>query len=146
MRLLVVDDDPYIAELLGEALRGAGYGVDAVTDGMEALHRCVECRYALVVSDIHMPGIDGADLLEMIRAQRPGMPYVYITGEEQPPASIQLWKADALVRKREGVAALIRRVQDILCRKGADAGTSQTQEAVQRRVAAHDGASAEQGV
>lgn len=130
MRLLVVDDDPYIAELLGEALRGAGYEVDAVTDGMAALNNCVECRYALVVSDIHMPDINGAELLEMIRAQRPGMPHVYITGDEQPPASVELWKADALVRKREGVAALISKVREILARKGADAGTSQTQEAV----------------
>lgn len=130
MRLLLVDDDPYVAEMLGEALRDAGYEVDAVTDGMEALNRCVECRYALVVSDIHMPDIDGVDLLEMIRAQRPGMPYVYITGEEQPPASIKLWNADALVRKREGVAVLIRKVREILDRKGADAGASQAQEAL----------------
>lgn len=129
-RILVVDDDPQVAELYGEALRVAGHEVEIVTQGMEALNLCVRSRFALVVSDINMPDIDGVDLLEMIRAQRPGMPYVYITANEMTPASIKIWKADGLVRKQEGVAALIRKVNEVLYEKGTDAGTSQTQSAI----------------
>ena len=129
-RILVVDDDPNVAEMVGEALRVTGHEVDVVTSGMEALNNCVRCRYALVVSDIDMPDIDGVDLLEMIRAQRPGMPYVYMTAHEMTPASIKIWKANALVRKGEGITALVRKVQEILAQKGTDAGTSQTQESV----------------
>ncbi len=130
VRLLLVDDDLDVAEMFGEALRVAGFEVDVVTDGMEALNRCVDLRYALVVSDINMPDINGAEMLEMVRAQRPGMPFVYITGDEQPPAWIKPEKADALVRKQEGFAELVRNVREILDRKGTDAGTSQTQKAV----------------
>lgn len=129
-RILVVDDDPQVAELYGEALRVFGHEVDVVTDGMTALNNCVRCRYALVVSDINMPDIDGVDLLEMIRAQRPGMPYVYITAHQPTPASIKIWKSDAFVRKQDGVSVLVRKVNEILKDKGSDAGTSQTQESV----------------
>lgn len=129
-KILVVDDNPEVVEMYGEALRAAGHDVDTATDGMDALNLCVYSRYALVVSDIYMPGINGVELMEMIRAQRPGMPYVYITSGAAPPESIKIWKADGLVRKVDGIAALISKIRDVLSLKGTDAGTSQTPDAI----------------
>lgn len=68
-RILVVDDDDAIRAMLFTVFRRRGYLVDTARNGVEALQRCRECRYALVVLDLMMPLMSGYDFVDHIRAQ-----------------------------------------------------------------------------
>jgi len=79
-RILVVEDEPYLCELVREELTYQGYACDAVTDpirGMELL----DCeRFDLLVTDICMPGISGLELLAHARCRLPNCKVILITG------------------------------------------------------------------
>lgn len=66
-RVLVVDDDPVLRELLVQHLMQGGHVIDAAGNGAEALHRLNEEPFDLVLSDVDMPAMDG---LELARAMR----------------------------------------------------------------------------
>lgn len=66
-RILVVDDDEQIRELLATALGGDGHTVDGARDGSEALSMLEVHPYDLVLSDLHMPLVDGPSLYETLR-------------------------------------------------------------------------------
>src|ERR1700741_3881359 len=67
-RVLLVDDDVELAELVGEYLIREGFTLDAETDGTHALDRAVSGDYQLTVLDVMLPGVSGFDLLRGIRA------------------------------------------------------------------------------
>jgi CheY-like chemotaxis protein len=68
LHVLVADDDPVIRLLAGAVLRRAGYSVDVATDGADALRRLeTGPRVDLVITDLNMPGLDGAELLAAVR-------------------------------------------------------------------------------
>ena len=77
-RILVIDDGK-CCQLMTEILDRAGYSVEWTTDAGFALERLARRRYALVVSDIRMPGPFGADLVAKIREGRPRLPVLLIT-------------------------------------------------------------------
>src|SRR5262245_26738482 len=67
-RVLLVDDDVELAELVGEYLTREGFTLDAETDGSHALDRALSGDYHLTVLDVMLPGVSGFDLLRGIRA------------------------------------------------------------------------------
>jgi CheY-like chemotaxis protein len=124
--IMIVDDDRDVADLIAEVLTAAGDTVDVFTCGMEAVNRSVECRYAMVIADIHMPDLDGLNMLKMIRAQRPNMPYIIMSGAMPPEKDSDIVKsADAFHYKPDGPWNLQRMVEKILILKGVNAGSSQ---------------------
>ncbi|UJH76241.1 response regulator (plasmid) [Burkholderia cenocepacia] len=78
-RVLVVDDHPLNRKLLQGQLVTLGYEADAADDGAQALRRCADVRYDLVMTDLNMPGMDGYTLARVLRAQYPALPVVAIT-------------------------------------------------------------------
>jgi CheY-like chemotaxis protein len=68
-RILVVDDDDQIREMLATALGGDGHEVDGACDGSEALALLEQRPYDIVLSDLHMPRVDGPSLYEMLRTR-----------------------------------------------------------------------------
>ena len=68
MRILVVDDETDLVEALARGLRREGYAVDTATDGDEALEKASFTPYDLVCLDLMMPGIDGLEVCERLRA------------------------------------------------------------------------------
>jgi len=66
-RILVVDDDPMIRELLTTRLSIAGYDAHHARDGFEGLSRLSELKPAGMILDINMPGLDGFDVLQTLR-------------------------------------------------------------------------------
>ena len=79
-RILVIDDEAVIRDLMGEILEEAGYeavGVDAAARGLELLE---QDGFGLVVSDIVMPGFSGLELLEELRKRHPSLPVILTTG------------------------------------------------------------------
>ena len=80
--VLLVEDDELVRSLVGQALVGHGYEVAAASGGAEALelfHASAEPP-ALVVTDIVMPGINGAELARALRERRPGLPVLFTSG------------------------------------------------------------------
>jgi CheY-like chemotaxis protein len=80
-KVLVVDDDPVVGKSFHRVLsQDKGYVVITAHNAAEALERMREQEYDLVVTDIKMPGMDGVELAEEVRARRPWTPVVIVTG------------------------------------------------------------------
>src|SRR3990172_1671108 len=80
-KVLVIDDDPVVGKSFQRVLDGGkGYAVISATSGAEALDRLAREDYDVVYADIKMPGMDGLEVTERIKASRPWLPVVIITG------------------------------------------------------------------
>jgi putative two-component system response regulator len=79
-RLLVIDDEPIIRDLMVEILADAGHEVVGAETAARALELLRDGDFSLVISDIMMPGLSGLELLETLREIRPSLPVVLVTG------------------------------------------------------------------
>jgi putative nucleotidyltransferase with HDIG domain len=79
-RILVVDDDPLILQLVTEVLGDAGFTVIVASNGREALDQIDRTRPDLVLLDLHIPGIDGWQVQAWLREFDPETPVVFMTG------------------------------------------------------------------
>jgi CheY-like chemotaxis protein len=79
-KVLVVDDDPVVRQSFNRVLTNKGYAVITAETGEEALRKLNEEKYDAVYTDIRMPGMNGLDVAEQIKARRPWTPVVIITG------------------------------------------------------------------
>ncbi len=84
VKILVVDDDPTLRELLMDTLNSIGYSSDSAIDGIDALDKLKSSKYDLMISDIKMPNIDGISLLKKVRRYYPELPVLFITGVASP--------------------------------------------------------------
>jgi DNA-binding response OmpR family regulator len=81
-RLLIVDDEEPVREVLGEYFSGQGYQVETAGSGAEALERVQRRRPDLVLLDVRMPGLDGVEVLKRLREVDGRLPVVMITANE----------------------------------------------------------------
>ncbi len=79
-RLLIVDDDPLILELLGLFISSFGYEFDSANDGLEALKKIEEDYFAIVITDMIMPRMDGMQLLQQIKEKHAYVGVIVVTG------------------------------------------------------------------
>ena len=79
-KVLVVDDDPVVGKSFDRVLSQKGYVVITAQNAQEALAQLQGEEYDLVYTDIKMPGMDGLELAEQIKAKRPWTPVVIVTG------------------------------------------------------------------
>ena len=96
LRILVVDDEQAIAESVARLLEAQGHLVIAATDGTTALRRYCEQPFELVISDIVMPGMDGAEFFQRLRAVDPDARVLIMTGHVAPDQIDQLLRDGAL--------------------------------------------------
>jgi DNA-binding NtrC family response regulator len=80
-RVLIVDDEPVIAESLSEMLEGWGYETAVAPDGLLGLAKVEEFRPSVVVSDVYMPNLDGFGLLREMRELHPETAVILLTGQ-----------------------------------------------------------------
>jgi two-component system response regulator ResD len=117
-RVLVVDDDPTVSEVVLGYLRRAGMQGVHVADGLEALRVAAEEPVDLVVLDRMLPGLDGLDVCRAMRAQHPDLPVIMLTAlgqEDDRVAGLQVG-ADDYVTKPFSPRELVLRVQSVLRR------------------------------
>jgi len=79
-RIMVVDDDEGIRQILSTALSGMGYDVLTGSRGTEALNLLLKSSFTLVLTDLEMPGMDGWSLASRIKERFPDIPVVLMTG------------------------------------------------------------------
>ena len=88
-RILVVDDEASIRELLAKTLAIGDYDVDTLADGKTALERVRDESYNLVFVDLKMPGMDGLMLTRQIKRIKPDLPVIIITGFSTEVSAIE---------------------------------------------------------
>jgi len=117
-RILVVDDEPAIRDLVGPYLRQEGFDVDEAADGEDALARFQRRPHDLVVLDLRLPGIDGLDVLREIR--RTSTVYVIVltarADETDKLIGLELG-ADDYITKPFSPRELVARVRAVLRRR-----------------------------
>jgi two-component system OmpR family response regulator len=82
VRVLVVDDEPTLAELLSMALRYEGWDVRSAGDGMTAVRTAREFRPDAVVLDMMLPDMDGLEVLRRLRGETPDVPVLFLTAKD----------------------------------------------------------------
>ncbi|MBI0297315.1 response regulator transcription factor [Streptomyces sp. PRKS01-29] len=122
-RLLVVEDEPTLRELLSASLRLAGFAVVAVATGEQALAAVRERRPDLIVLDVMLPDIDGFEVVHRLRGQRPlavagHPPVLFLTARDAPEDRISGLRAggDDYVTKPFNLEELVLRIRAILRR------------------------------
>jgi two-component system, cell cycle sensor histidine kinase and response regulator CckA len=83
--VLVVDDEPEIRTVASHMLEALGFTVQTANDGQQGLAACARTRFALVLLDMTMPGLDGSTTLERLRARQPELRVLLTSGYERPP-------------------------------------------------------------
>ncbi len=116
IKILVVEDEKPISNLIRISLKGAGYTCDQAFDGNEALDKIDETVYDLILLDIMLPEVDGFELMEYIRPL--GIPVIFLTAKDaldDRVKGLKMGAEDYIVKPFE-VAELIARVEVVLRR------------------------------
>ena len=120
MRLLLVEDDLLLADGLARALRQSGYLVEIANDGRVAEHWMEMGEFDLIILDLGLPGMDGSEILQRLRARKQRMPVLVMSAREALEERVRLLdlgaddylvKPVALAELEARVRALIRRGQ-----------------------------------
>jgi two-component system OmpR family response regulator len=125
-RVLVVDDEPNIVDVVSMALRHNGFEVAEAETGAGALDRVREWRPDVLVLDVMLPDIDGFEVVRRLRAERIGVPILFLTARDA--ATDKIWGLAAgggdYVTKPFSLEELVARLRNIVRRNGADGQTS----------------------
>ena len=118
-RLLVVEDEPDIQELLQNFLEAAGYAVTLAGDGVEAIARFQQGQYDLVLLDVLLPKIDGYGVCELIR-RTSAVPVVMLTALDDEAHQLQGFdlQIDDYITKPFSMPVLLRKLEAVLRRTG----------------------------
>ena len=113
-RILIVEDEPNIVESLSFILGRAGFEVDTISDGAEALDRLRRQSFSALVLDIMLPGMNGLDVLKAIRSDNAlsSLPVMVLTakGQASDRRAAEAIGADAFVTKPFSNAEVVERV------------------------------------
>jgi two-component system cell cycle sensor histidine kinase/response regulator CckA len=116
--ILLAEDEPQVRELAVRMLGGLGYQLMVASNGREAFETAARQKgpIDLLVTDVVMPEIDGRELAARLRAERPGIRVLYISGYAENSAAIEqaLREGDGFLPKPFTVGDLARRVREIL--------------------------------
>ena len=120
-RVLFLEDEPTIREVLKEYMKISGYDVTEVDDGNKALELLKEQSYDLAILDIMVPGISGLEVLSFIKDQLPNLATIMLTALEDEKTQVDAFNryADDYVIKPVSPIILLKRMETILRRVNA---------------------------
>lgn len=130
--LLIIEDDPYIGDILDINLRDEGYKIDVVTNGLVGLNHLKTQTYDLLVLDLMLPGMDGLEICRQVRQMPHYQPIIIISAksaETQRILGLELG-ADDYLSKPFSVPELVARIRALFRRVDAINKTAQNKSAV----------------
>lgn len=118
MRILLVEDDEPISEMIQQGLESAGYRVDAAFDGPEGLNKAVERDYSAIVLDLMLPGMDGSEVCRELRARKCTVPILMLTARDTVEDRVRGLEmgADDYLPKPFDFSELLARIRSLLRR------------------------------
>ena len=124
-RILVVDDEPNIEDVVSMALRFQGFAVETASTGRDALAAVRSFDPHLLVLDIMLPDMEGFDVAERLGAQRAQLPIIFLTARDSTQDKIRglTTGGDDYVTKPFSLEELVARIRAILRRTGVHAAT-----------------------
>jgi len=123
-RILVVDDDPYIADLVSAALRYEGFEVQVVGTGRDALAAAAGTRHDLLVLDVMLPDMEGLEVCRRLRMDGAHVPVLFLTARDATEDKVTglTVGGDDYVTKPFSLEELVARIRAVLRRTGAGVG------------------------
>lgn len=116
-RVLIIEDEPNIAESLSFILQRADFDIDTALDGTEALRRLRRQTYSVLILDIMLPGISGFDVLRSVRSDKAleGLPVIVLTakGQAADRKAAEAIGATAFITKPYSNAEVVERVRQL---------------------------------
>jgi two-component system, OmpR family, response regulator len=119
-RVLVVDDEPNIVEVITMALRFQGFEVESAGSGREALAAVASFRPHIMVLDVMLPDMEGFDVASRLGAQRAGVPIIFLTARDTTEDKVRGLSGggDDYMTKPFSLEELVARIRTILRRSG----------------------------
>ncbi len=119
-RILVVDDEPNIVDVISMALRFQGFEVQSAGTGAEALAAVTQFKPHLMVLDIMLPDMEGFDVAQRLGAQRAQVPIIFLTARDATEDKVRGLTSggDDYVTKPFSLEELVARIRTILRRSG----------------------------
>ena len=127
LRILVVDDEPNIVDVIAMALRYQGFDVATAGTGVDALSQVKALRPHLMLLDVMLPDMEGFEVAERLGAQRAGVPIIFLTARDSTEDKIRglTTGGDDYVTKPFSLEELVARIRTVLRRSGiAEAETA----------------------
>ena len=117
-KVLVVDDDEAVRSTVRRTLEREGHVVEEAIDGRDAIDAIIHARFAVVITDVFMPGLDGIETIARIRELDPALPIIAISGRAtdgfSPLEDAKLLGADRVLGKPFQVDELLGMVLELL--------------------------------
>jgi two-component system OmpR family response regulator len=119
-RVLVVDDEPNIVDVISMALRFQGFEVESAGTGAEALSAVASFRPHLLLLDVMLPDMEGFDVAERLGAQRARVPIIFLTARDETQDKVRglTLGGDDYVTKPFSLEELVARIRSLLRRTG----------------------------
>jgi two-component system OmpR family response regulator len=120
-RILVVDDEPNIVDVIAMALRYQGFEIATAGTGTEALGQVKSFHPHLMLLDVMLPDMEGFEVAERLGSQRAGVPIIYLTARDSTEDKIRglTTGGDDYVTKPFSLEELVARIRTVLRRTGA---------------------------
>ena len=133
-KILIVEDDPAIQEILHDFIQEAGYDTALASDGVEALTKFSDSHFDLILLDIMLPKIDGYSVSEVIR-QKSNIPIIMLTALDSEAAQIRGLDlmVDDYITKPFSLPILIRKIAVLLHRSNMQKNAQEVPEIIRYR-------------
>jgi DNA-binding NtrC family response regulator len=95
LKILIVEDEPDLCEMIADVLRDEGYGVDCATDGAAAVAAAEATSYDVVLTDVRLPKLDGLALVRRLREESPSTDIILMTGNANVSDAVGVLKEGA---------------------------------------------------
>jgi len=121
MRILLIEDEEKLAQATARNLKAEGFAVDTAANGNDGMELAASCAYDLVILDILLPGLDGTQVLQRIRARNREVPVLMLTAKDSVQDKVKHFEAgaDDYLTKPFSFAELLVRVKALLRRRPA---------------------------
>ncbi len=119
-RILVVDDEPYITDVVSAALRFEGWSIDEAATGEQSLDKARHGHFDLIVLDVMLPDIEGFEVCRRLRFEEIDTPVLFLTARDTTEDKLAgLAHGDDYVTKPFSLDELVARIRAVLRRSGA---------------------------